>query len=353
MEHIYVGRKNGEKTQGGIYHYLYNEETQKLSLLGLEDVLQGFTYIALTYNRTRLAATGQDSEGHDLLVGYQLDTPDKRLKRCGQVRVGTAGDICHLSVNRAGTLLLVTDFVDKAVHFYEFLPNGAPGAFLARVPFEGKSTGYRQGSSHPHSAYFSPDDRYALVADLGANTVWVLRCQPADNRFDLVGSWRAPDGYGPRHIAFHPNGKYVYVLMEITGHIAVLELHSNGQLTLIELIFAVSPAYETVEGSLNAADILVDMKGERLYASYRSVQEIDAFEIDRRTGKLSPLGYAPTRGMVRGLHWGRSGVLYALGEELPQVDGGVEVFSVEENGAAPLQSRAYIASPQAFNFVVY
>ena len=88
MEHIYVGRKNGEKTQGGIYHYLYNEETQKLSLLGLEDVLQGFTYIALTYNRTRLAATGQDSEGHDLLVGYQLDTPDKRLKRCGQVRVG-------------------------------------------------------------------------------------------------------------------------------------------------------------------------------------------------------------------------------------------------------------------------
>ena len=85
--------------------------------------------------------------------------------------MGTAGDICHLSVNRAGTLLLVTDFVDKAVHFYEFLPNGAPGAFLARVPFEGKSTGYRQGSSHPHSAYFSPDDRYALVADLGANTV--------------------------------------------------------------------------------------------------------------------------------------------------------------------------------------
>ena len=68
MEHIYVGRKNGVKTQGGIYHYLYNEETQKLSLLGLEDVLQGFTYIALTYNRTRLAATGQDSEGHDLLV---------------------------------------------------------------------------------------------------------------------------------------------------------------------------------------------------------------------------------------------------------------------------------------------
>lgn len=95
------------------------------------------------------------------------------------------------------------------------------------------------------------------------------------------------------------------------------------------------------------------MKGERLYASYRSVQEIDVFGIDRRTGKLSPLGYAPTRGMVRGLHWGRSGVLCALGEELPQADGGVEVFSVEENGAAPLQSCAYIASPQAFNFVVY
>ena len=76
----------------------------------------------------------------DVYKRQQLDTPDKRLKRCGQVRVGTAGDICHLSVNRAGTLLLVTDFVDKAVHFYEFLPNGAPGAFLARVPFEGKST---------------------------------------------------------------------------------------------------------------------------------------------------------------------------------------------------------------------
>ena len=89
MEHIYVGRKNGVKTQGGIYHYLYNEETQKLSLLGLEDVLQGFTYIALTYNRTRLAATGQ-------AVSYtHLDVYKRQLYKQPYRRPGVRAGCWH------------------------------------------------------------------------------------------------------------------------------------------------------------------------------------------------------------------------------------------------------------------
>ena len=353
----YIGVKGDIDTRG-IYGFETNPH--EIMPMGKLSALAGYTYMVLSKDKKYLYATGKDENGKDLLCGYAV-LGTGVLRKVGQTILQTANDVCHLDVSNNGKLVVVTDFVDGAVHFHP-VEDGMPKELLARVPFIGSSIGPRQEQSHPHSAYFTPDDKYCLAVDLGANAVFSIAWDQDANTFMQVQKWEASPAAGPRHLAFHPNQKYVYVLHEITADISVLTYNpDNGELMQVDKINALPPmmkgyqvniAMDIGDGTyLAAADITVSKDGKKLYASTRGCRDIASFAI-AENGHLKLLGHAPSKGYTRSIHLSEDDAyLIGIGEKLWGLDGMLEVFAIDAEGKAINKSVDAVV-PGAFNGTV-
>ncbi|MGI6665553.1 MAG: lactonase family protein [Christensenellaceae bacterium] len=339
----YVGVKGDEKT-GGVYSYKYQDNM--VHCIKREAMLRGFTHLALSRDCKYLYATGKSKNEKDILQGYLIDPITCSLIKNGEVVLSTTNDVCHLHVSNDGRAIVITDFVDGAVQIHAINADGSPGGLLKREALAGSSTGPRQEKTHPHAAYFTPDDCFVLAVDLGANSVFSIAWNKEKNQFATVAKWEAPAGVGPRHLAFHPNGKYVCVLTEITAEIFVLEYDKKtGILTEKQRIGTLPPLLkdyipptgnETLLGSdyLAAADIAFSPEGKHLYVSLRAPRTITSFAVDE-AGDLTPLGYCETVGRVRSIQVSQNGAyLFGVGEESRGSIGTLEVYDIAENGQA-------------------
>lgn len=354
---IYVGRKRND-CSGGIYRYQYVSEQNELAPTGRESVLSGFTHMAISAGKKKLLATGKNGEGKDVMVSYRIADGSGELTPVSETELKTAGDVCHLSISRDESAAAVTDFADKAVHFYALDPSGKVEGLIQRVAFEGSGTSYRQEGSHPHSANFTPDGRYCMVADLGANCVWVLKRLEGEPGFEVSGHWKAPEGSGPRHIAFDANSRYTYVITEISADVAVLEIQRDGNLKELQVVSALEKGSAGNYGKVNAiglpehyvaaGDIAVTNDGKYLAASVRGPREIAVFKV-LRNGFLEPVFRIRSRGAIRSMHFNEgSDLLFALGEEFMGVGGMLEVYSLNPQAGAMLRPVRKVEIPDAF-----
>jgi 6-phosphogluconolactonase len=135
----------------------------------------------------------------------------------------------------------------------------------------------------------APDSKTLYVPDLGIDKVVTYKVDPAGNLNDnAVADLSVTPGSGPRHIDLHPNGRFAYVIMELTGEVAVCTRAKNGSLTIIQTLPSTRPSFKGFAGS---ADIHVSPGGKFLYASNRGdANDIAIFSIDQKTGRLSHLG---------------------------------------------------------------
>lgn len=356
---IYAGVKGGPD-RCGIHSFSYDDATHVLEWRKREDTLRGFTHLAISQNGLILEATGKDDQHEDILVGFSIDPVSGELCRTGVVRLSTSSDVCHLDISHDGSIAVVTDFIDKGVHFWQLSSDGAPVEFLGRVPFYGSSTSYRQGSSHPHSAFFSKDDRYVFVSDLGANCVWTLWWNKPKNRFEHMGSWKGRDGLGQRHVAIHPSGRFIYALCEITAEVAALDIGQDGELRQISLKSAMDqPLPDYRDQAINdiglpsnyiaAGDIVVSPDGRFVFISIRMIREISVFRV-MPDGDLSPICFIPTDETVRCMKVGiDSKTLFAFNEESSFTGGHgkIEVF-VFDDSYCQLERVARIDVPGTF-----
>jgi 6-phosphogluconolactonase len=163
--------------------------------------------------------------------------------------------------------------------------------------FEGASVHpRRQTQSHGHSIWPDPTNGYALACDLGTDKVMIFamdlkNAELVPGRSPYV---RIKAGSGPRHLDFHPNGRWVYVLNEVASSVTLFDWHpEQGVLAEVEHVAA---APEDAPESNTGADIHVTPNGRYLYASNRDHNSLAMFAIDQETGKLTLLGYEPTQG---------------------------------------------------------
>lgn len=167
------------------------------------------------------------------------------------------------------------------------------------VQHEGSSANkQRQDKPHVHAVVLSLDNRYLLVPDLGTDKVYQYRIDatqqdiliPADEPFLAV-----KPGGGPRHLTFHPNGKYAYLVLELEGAVMALD-YRNGKLEAKQTVSMVTPDFK---GRVSGADIHVSPDGKFLYASNRGdANEIAIYAIDKKggltmAGRQSVLGETP------------------------------------------------------------
>lgn len=354
---IWTGVKGDDK-HGGIYLYKYEADENKLLLVRQEVRLRGFTHIAMSSDKNTLLVTGKTDTDQDVLQSYRIADQNGSLRFMNETVLHTAGDVCHLSISPDKKIIAVTDFADGAVHFYEMDKEGKIGAFIQRLEFKGSSVSYRQDRAHPHSAFFTADSKYCYVADFGSDKVWILEHKNNEKTFDITGSWSAPAGSGPRHIAFHEKNGYTYTIMEMSAQIAAWKATKRAETEELQIINIANHELPGNFGEVGedglpqhymaAGDIAISKTGEFIAASVRGHYEIVILRV-LPDGRMELASRLPVRGAVRTIRFNKEGdILFTLGERMGHSTGIMEIFKRKEDDPALFKSVNQIDILDAF-----
>jgi 6-phosphogluconolactonase len=211
-------------------------------------------------------------------------------------RASGGADTSYISLDQTGRFVFIANYEGGNIAVFALRPDGSLGERTAFVQHTGHSVDpVRQKHAFAHSIITDPTNRFAVVCDLGLDQVLVYR-------FDAQTGSLARDpaivnvkpGAGPRHPVFHPNGRWVYVLTEISSTVIGFNWDSaTGRLTEVQTVSALPDDFKGVSA---AAEIAIHPNGQFLYASNRGADTIAIFAIDPATGRLTPAGHVSSEG---------------------------------------------------------
>jgi len=277
----------------GIYVYRFDAASGKASPLSHTRDVCNPSYLAIAPGGKRLlySCTESRMKGKGSLSLFDIDIAKGRLRFVG--KVSSQGDNpAYVAVDEKGSQVAIANYTGGSYTLYPIGPDGMPAKAQTHTQHLGKGFNpARQDAPHVHSAVYGPDSRFLYVQDLGLDQVSVVSPSTGDELIQV----RTPPGSGPRHLVFHPNGKFAYLIEEMGGYVDVWRYDpSTGGLDSVQRIAAHA---DTTKGPFRSSDIHVSPDGRFLYAGNRAEMTIAIFSIDRSTGCLNPLGYAPTMGV--------------------------------------------------------
>jgi 6-phosphogluconolactonase len=196
----------------------------------------------------------------------------------------------HLTVDPTGRHLVVANYVGGNFVVLPIETDGRLGRVTGEIMDAGRGPNeQRQTAPHPHMATFDPAGRFIATADLGIDQVQILRL--TGGGLARVSRAATAAGAGPRHIAFHPTGRLLYVLNELNATVTVFDYDSpNGRIgSELQTVPTEPPGYR---GRQSTAEIAVHPSGKFLYVSNRGHNSIAGYRIDPATGLLSVIGHS-------------------------------------------------------------
>jgi 6-phosphogluconolactonase len=204
---------------------------------------------------------------------------------------------CYVSLDREGRFVLVANYNSGHVAVLPIADDGRLQPASCVIQHKGSSVNpSRQKGPHAHSILLDAANRYALAADLGIDKVMVYRFDSQQGKLlpnDPPFAQCVP-GSGPRHMAFAPNGKYAYVIEEISSTVEVFAYDADaGVLKPLQRIGALPQGFT---GTNTSADIHMHPSGRFLYGSNRGHNSIVIYAVDDATGELRLLGHESTQG---------------------------------------------------------
>jgi len=295
---VYVGTYT--KASKGIYAWRLNTATGQLQPLGLAAETTNPTFLAVHPSRRFLYAVSEISSFQGQKSGavsaFAIDPKSGKLSFLNQAPSRGAGP-CHLTVDSRGRNLLVANYGSGSMAVLSISDDGRLREASDFVQHHGSSLDpKRQQGPHAHSVNLSPDNRFAIVADLGLDQVLVYRFNPA---YSALGANEPPfakvnPGAGPRHFAFHPSGKFAYVINELQSTVTAFTWAADaGTLSEIQTISALPKDFA---GESYCAEVQVHPGGRFLYGSNRGHDSIAVFAIDEAKGTLTPVEHVSTQG---------------------------------------------------------
>jgi 6-phosphogluconolactonase len=298
---VYVGTyTQGDGHAKGIYAIRYDASAGKTSSPELAVETTNPSWIAVAPNGHFLYAVnelgnyqGPNSGG---LTAFSVDQATGKLTFLDEIATRGA-DPCYVTIDRTGRYVLVANYTGGSVAVFPILADGKLGAATAFVQHTGHGTNpQRQEAPHAHSIMMTPDNRYAIVNDLGLDELLVYR-------FDSTKGTLTPNdppfakldpGAGPRHFALAPNGKFAYVINEMGR--TVTAFSADLQAGMFKPMGSVSTLPSGFSGRNDDAEIEVHPSGKFLYASNRGQDSIAVYAIDPANGTLRQIADVPTGG---------------------------------------------------------
>ncbi len=294
---VYIGTYTRAKSQG-IYLSEFDLLTGKLGAPVLAAEAKNPSFLAFHPNRRFLFSVSEMSGGQraGAVTAFSRDALNGKLTLLNQQPSGGAGP-CHLALDRSGQCLLVANYGSGSISALPIQADGKLGAPATQIQHEGSSVNpQRQAGPHAHFITPDPDNRFALTCDLGLDKVLVYRLDPSKSALtpNLSPSISVEPGSGPRHLAFHPNGRFVYLINEMSSTLSVLTYEpQTGTLKEIQTLSSLPANYT---GPNTCAEVQVHPSGKFVYGSNRGHNSIVSFTIDAKTGKLALLEHQSTQG---------------------------------------------------------
>jgi 6-phosphogluconolactonase len=301
---VYVGTYTNKTQSKGIYAYLFDPGVGKLSPLGVAAEAEDPSFLAVHPSGKNLYAVneinhfGEQKSG--AISAFSIDAKTGKLTLLNQA--GTQGGApCYITLDKTGKFVLVANYDGGSVAVFPIGADGSLAPASAFIRHSGSSVDKeRQEGPHAHWIGSSPDNRFALAADLGLDKILVYRFNSAKGTLapDTPPFVKLSPGAGPRHLAFHPNGKFAYVLTEMGSSVTAFAYKaSNGSLAPLETVSTFSILRKDYSGPKEAAEIAVHPSGRFLYASNRAgIDTISAFSIDPMKGTIHLKDEYPTMG---------------------------------------------------------
>lgn len=296
---LYIGTYTGQYSKG-IYAYRFDASSGRLAPLGLVAETTNPSYLAIHPSRRFLFAANEVSDDNGNKSGavssFAIEPKTGKLTLLNSVS-SRGADPCYVAVDKTGKYVLVANYSSGSVAAFPIGDDGRLGEASAFIQHTGHGTNpERQEGPHAHSINLSPDNRFAVAADLGLDELIVYR-------FDATkGSLAAHDppfakvnsGAGPRHFDFHPRAKFAYAINEMGSTITAFAYDAAaGALKELQTVSTLPKDYS---GSNDDADIHVNPSGKFLYGSNRGHDSIAVFAIDPDKGTLTLVEHASTQG---------------------------------------------------------
>ena len=319
----------GTYTSGGstgIYVYKFDTETGKSEYVSETKALNP-AYLAVSANERFVYSVGENSSKEAVAYAFSFDKQTGKLQLLNAQQTDSPGP-CYISTDRSGRFVVTANYSGGTVSVFPLAADGSLQPVVKLFGFEGSGPdARRQEKPHLHCAVFSPDQRYLFAADLGTDQLHQFTTSGATPFLSTgnPGAFQLEPGSGPRHLTFHPNGKFAYLINELSGKVTVFH-HVNGHLEPVQYIASdTSPGI----GGKGSADIHVSPDGKFLYASNRAnTNNIAIFSICAADGKLTAVGFQPT-----GLH-PRNFIITPNGKYLLAANmnsSNIQVFEIDKN----------------------
>lgn len=344
---VWIGTSSAAPSRG-IYHCTLNTAAGRLSTPELAAEIEGPGFLAMNPKETRLYAVGS-LDGKPSVAAYRIVGPSgKRTLEFVNVLETGDGGAAHVAVDSTGRTLLTAQYGGGSVAVFSLNDDGGLNARTQIVEHQGASGAdpQRQEAPHPHWVGFSPDNRFAFVPDLGLDQVVIYQVDAAKSQIERHGAAQVPRGSGPRHMKFHPSGKWVYVLNELTLSVSVFDYDpATASLQRTQTINTVPRDQLAKEQAKSASEIRVHPSGQFVYSANRGHDTITAFRVDQETGRLRLIEREPVRGATpRNFNLDPSGRwLLAAGQDSHTL----AVFEIDQENGELAYNRSVVHAPSA------
>ena len=294
---LLIGTYTEPGKSDGIYVYRFNGKTGEFNYRAEAKGIKNPTFLTVSKDGKHVYSVSELADGEGTVSAFTFDPSSGKLDFLNIASSGGDGP-CYVSVDDKNKFVFVGNYGGGSLSAVPINTDGSLGSNLQSIQNEGSSILKNQTKPHVHAAVLSPDNNHLYVPDLGTDKVNIYDVDftnpapltPAETPF---ANFEA--GNGPRHFTFHPDGKYAYLIQEMTGNVEVFD-YKKGQLHPKQSVALPPGGYE---GPVDAADIHISPDGKFLYGSLRgNIDELVIFAIDKKgtltyAGRQSTLGKNP------------------------------------------------------------
>lgn len=294
--YLFVGTYTGEGSEG-IYLYKFNPTDGTVGPVVETAQVENPSYLAISPDHKNVYAVNETGgNAADSVSAFSFDKDSAKLtlinKRSSQGR-----GPCYVSVDQTGKAVFTGNYSSGSLAMLPVQEGGGLEEASVAIQHEGSSVNKaRQESPHVHCTFVSPDNQRLFVNDLGTDKVtgYAFNAEEVSLEETPTSIFKTEPGAGPRHLTFHPNGKYAYLVNELNGSVVAFDYVNKT----LEAMQTISTLPEEYDGAISGADIHVSPDGKFLYASNREdLNNIVIYSINQDNGKLTKVGSQSSGGV--------------------------------------------------------
>ncbi|TRZ45339.1 lactonase family protein [Robertkochia solimangrovi] len=285
---FYIGTYTDQESEG-IYHATLRHDGTFTNPV-LKGVTENPSFITFSKDQNYLLAVNE-TDGEDHMGSVTAFTIQGDSLKFNNTKPSGGAHPCYIAINEEG-VVLTANYTGGNLGVHQLDDKGYLSDLTDIQQHTGQGTTARQEGPHAHTARFVKGTRTVIATDLGTNELWISTLEEKEGKPVLVSERKVllMDGAGPRHLSFHPNGKWLYVINELNSTVNLFSMETWDMLQNI------STLPEEFEEESYCADLHITKDGKFLYASNRGHNSITIFAVNPENGQLTTVGYEDVKG---------------------------------------------------------